>query len=87
MDPEKWSVPSHDTTSSVLAVRWLSPYLLSAGFRNGQVQLFDKRVQKHIATWQHPSTVASIRAADEYRFVVAGLQDQVMPTTELLHIL
>ena len=84
MDPREWSTPPQDHASNVLAVSWLSPYLLSAGFRNGQVQVFDKRVQKHVATWQHPSAVANIRSADAHRFVVAGLQDQVMHITEIL---
>ena len=87
MDPRAWSVPSPTNASSVLAVSWLSPYLLSAGFRNGQVQIFDKRVEKHVATWQHPSAVASIRPADAHRFVVAGLQDQVQPTSKSFTVL
>ena len=63
--------------SDVLAVRWLSPKLLLGGCRNGNVLLYDQRVEKDVQALYHPSGVVRLRVVDEHRVVVAGMEDQL----------
>ena len=66
-----------ETESDVLAVHWKSPTVVLAGARNGVVWLYDRRSRIGIMRLNHPSAVTAIRAPDEYRVTVAGMQDQV----------
>ena len=73
----KTEVFEHKTQSDILAVHTGLPKTILAGARDGAVWLYDLRSRESVRRLKHPSAVTGIRSADEYRVVVAGMQDQV----------
>ena len=80
-----WAIDEDEDHSGVLAVRWLSPFLLVGGCRNGLVELHDRRVSEKVKLLKHSSAVTSIRSIDEQRVVVAGMNHQVSANVTLSH--
>jgi len=79
-----WAVHEDDDHSDVLAVRWLSPFLLVGGCRSGLVDLHDQRVPKKVDLLKHSSAVTSLRSIDEHRVLVAGMNNQVISAINIL---
>ncbi|MCJ1340407.1 hypothetical protein MMC09_005702 [Bachmanniomyces sp. S44760] len=65
------------STSDVLALTWMTPTLLAAGRRDGIVELHDIRSAGSVNRLRHPSAIAHMKAVDEFRVVVAGLENKV----------
>lgn len=66
-------------SSDVFALEWLGANgVLAAGCRNGSVRVYDPRGKKMagMEVW-HGSAVVGVRAVDEWRVVVAGLESRV----------
>ncbi|KAL1636919.1 hypothetical protein SLS56_001016 [Neofusicoccum ribis] len=60
---------------AALALQWLGPHSLSAGFRSGDIVLYDARSKGHKTRLQHLSSVIGIKRGDhDSQLVVAGLK-------------
>ncbi|EKG11267.1 hypothetical protein MPH_11611 [Macrophomina phaseolina MS6] len=61
---------------ATLALEWLGPHSLSAGFRTGDIELYDSRSKGHKTRLQHLSSVIGIKRGEhESQLVAAGLKD------------
>lgn len=68
---------SHDTN----AVDFLSHTNVLCGMRSGKVRLWDIRSNGSNVRFQHGSCVLHVRAIDENKALVAGLDDMVCPSS------
>ena len=78
----RWEVNIGDGYSGapeVMAVDWLSPYVVIKGCKDGGVRLWDLRSEGEgrESRIQHPSQINHARRVDENTIVVAGLESQV----------
>lgn len=61
---------------AALALEWLGPHSLSAGFRSGDIELYDSRSKGHKTRLQHLSSVIAIKRGEhESQLVAAGLKN------------
>ena len=87
-----WLDDFQQTNSAVFSVIWLSSTLLASGCRSGAVWLYDQRSHGKTLRLQNPSSVTHIRHADEWRLVIAGLQNNLhtydlrFPKTSYQHL-
>ncbi len=70
----------YQASSDVLAVEFMSDFVLLAGQRNGSVAVIDRRLdQDEMAPmrFRHGACVTGLRGVDDKRIIVNGLEDSV----------
>ncbi|MCJ1432140.1 hypothetical protein MMC27_001496 [Xylographa pallens] len=91
LSTEQWCHGSLEEHKDMLAVRWSSRHVLLGGTRKGTVWQSDERVPVTERLLQHPGPVTGLGMLDDYRVVIAGMNNQLftydirflrlMPTT------
>lgn len=76
--------PRNDQGRDTLAVDFWTETTVLAGMRSGKVRLWDIRANGANVRFQHMSCVRDVRAIDEHKVLVAGLEDKVRLTRCML---
>ena len=74
---QQWCPGSLREQKDMLAVRWSSTHVLLGGTREGTVWHSDQRVPVTERLLRHPSPVTGLGMLDDFRVVVAGMNNQV----------
>ena len=77
LSTEQWCPGSLEEHKDMLAVRWSSRHVLLGGTRKGTVWQSDERVPVTERLLQHSAPVTGLGMLDDYRVVVAGMNNQV----------
>ncbi|MCJ1382675.1 hypothetical protein MMC17_005788 [Xylographa soralifera] len=77
LSTEQWCPGSLEKHKDMLAVRWSSTHVLLGGTRKGTVWQSDQRVPVTERLLRHPSPVTGLGMLDNYRVVVAGMNNQL----------
>ncbi|MCJ1315808.1 hypothetical protein MMC15_001128 [Xylographa vitiligo] len=74
---QQWCPGSLREQKDMLAVRWSSTHVLLGGTREGTVWHSDQRVPVTERLLRHPSPVTGLGMLDDFRVVVAGMNNQL----------